>query len=79
LTEPASQPINTPINEPGKQKPVYNINLGNTGELNLEAMLGKEKKKPDNDYGDLLGEVKVDKKKENKKKANDFFNDLMLD
>lgn len=42
-------------------------------------MLGKEKKKPDNDYGDLLGEVKVDKKKENKKKANDFFNDLMLD
>lgn len=42
-------------------------------------MLGKQKKQESNDYGDLLQDAKVDKKKDKKKKADDFFNDLDLD
>ena len=56
------------------------MNLMGTEELDLNALLGKEKKKDSNDFQDLLGEVKVEKKKDKKKGgANDFFNDLMLD
>ena len=52
----------------------------NTDELDLNALLGKQKKKESNHLHDLLGDVKVDKKKDKKKGgANDFFNDLMLD
>lgn len=48
-----------------------------TDELDLNAMLGIKKKDKPNDLDDLLGEVKVDKKKE-RKKNTDFFNDLEL-
>lgn len=40
-------------------------------------MLGIKKKEKVNDLDDLLGEVSVGKKKE-RKKNNDFFNDLEL-
>lgn len=40
-------------------------------------MLGIKKKDKTNDLDDLLGEIKVEKKK-NLKKNNDFFNDLEL-
>jgi len=39
-------------------------------------MLGIKKKEKANDFDDLLGDVKI--KKDNKKKNNDFFNDLEL-
>jgi len=59
------------------QKPV---DLIKTDELDLNLLLGKEKKKEaNNEYNDLLGDVKVDKKKKEKKGGNDFFNDLLLD
>lgn len=40
-------------------------------------MLGIKKKEKGNDLEELLGEVKVEKKKE-RKKNTDFFNDLEL-
>jgi len=51
--------------------------MAKTNELDLNAMLGINKKDKSNDLEDLLGEIKIDKKKE-KKKNNDFFNDLEL-
>ena len=42
-------------------------------------MIGKQKQKNDNDYGDLLLDANIGKKKEKKKNANDFFDDLVLD
>jgi hypothetical protein len=38
-------------------------------------MLGIKKPEKKNDLDDLLGDIKIDKKKE-RKKNNDFFNDL---
>ncbi len=40
-------------------------------------MLGIKKKEKSNDLDDLLGEIKIEKKKD-RKKNNDFFNDLEL-
>ena len=69
------------MNEPAvpKAAPAPSINLAKNDELDLAAMLGKEKKKENNDFNDLLVDVKVEKKKEKKKGGNDFFNDLLLD
>lgn len=58
------------------QKP-QGINLAKTDELDLNAMLGIKKKEKPNDFDELLGEIKADKKKD-RKKNNDFFNDLEL-
>jgi hypothetical protein len=52
-------------------------NLAKTNELDLNAMLGIKKKEKSNDLDDLLGEIKIEKKKD-RKKNNDFFNDLEL-
>ena len=75
ITEPLAQPVNIP--ELVNQKPIYNPNLAKTDELDLNAMLGIKKQEKANDLDDLLGEVKVDKKKD-RKRNNDFFNDLDL-
>ena len=43
-------------------------------------MLGKEKKKDNNEFNDLLVDVKASKKPEKKKGGkNDFFDDLLID
>jgi hypothetical protein len=44
-------------------------------------MLGNDKKKDNNEFNDLLVDVKANKKKDNKKKGgnNDFFDDLLID
>jgi hypothetical protein len=49
--------------EPVSQKPQYNAALAKTDELDLNAMLGIKKKEKGSELDDLLGEVKIDKKK----------------
>lgn len=78
ITEPAAK--NLSINEPppSPPKPVQPA-LMKTDELDLNAMLGIKKKDKGNDLDDLLGDVGGPKKRErNKKKNDDFFNDLEL-
>lgn len=78
ITQPLSQPNSVAVNEP-LAEPLPTVNLAKTDELDLNEMLGINKKKQKNDdLDDLLGDIKVDKKKENKKKNTDFFNDLEL-
>ena len=56
--------VAAPIIEPVNQKPAaQNINLAKTDELDLNALLGNNKKKDNNDLNDLLVDAKVDKKK----------------
>jgi len=74
-----SKPILEAVDEPPKA-PAYNANLAKTDELDLNAMLGKEKKKDNNEFNDLLVDVKASKKPEKKKGGkNDFFDDLLID
>lgn len=74
-----SKPVLEAVDEPTKP-PAYNPNLAKTDELDLNAMLGKEKKKDNNEFNDLLVDAKINKKPEKKKGGkNDFFDDLLID